>query len=257
MTTKTQAAQTDIATTHQALTPAPSYIPKSRRGFEDTTQSDVNIPRLALAQALHPQVTDGDPARIEGLKPGDLFNTVTKQVYGREVFVQLLRKMPLRAMEFRSVDDGGGVLDPDVPIGDARLKWGNSGDKKADKPKATLFRDFIAVILPQREMIALSFKSSGLTAAKNLWGFATMGNRDCFAVRLRIFTAVKLTPKPHQIFQVEQAQWVSEEDFKLGEEAFEAVKGIDAARIDRSGIGTDDPDDFNPADIERGSTSDM
>ena len=256
MTKKTEIATQQPQT--QAMTPAPDYIPKSRRGFEDTVQSDITIPRLALAQALHPQVTDGDPARIEGLKPGDLFNTVTKQNYGREVYVQLLRKMPLRAMEFHSIDDGGGVIDPDVPIGDPRLKWGNSGDKKADKPKATLFRDFLAVILPQREIIALSFKSSGLTAAKNLWGFATIGNRDCFAVRLRIFTAVKLTPKPHQIFQVEQAQWVSEADFKLGEEAFEAVQGIDATRIDRSGsVIADDPDDFNPADIERGSTTDM
>ena len=36
--------------------------------------------------------------------------------------------MPLRAMEFRSVDEGGGVIDPDVPLDDVRLKWGNSGD---------------------------------------------------------------------------------------------------------------------------------
>ena len=49
--------------TPQAMEAAPSYITKSRRGFEDTVQSDITIPRLALAQALSPQVTDGDPAR--------------------------------------------------------------------------------------------------------------------------------------------------------------------------------------------------
>jgi hypothetical protein len=232
---------------NQALAPAPDYIPKSRRGFEDTQSSDLMIPRLALAQALSPQVTEGDPGRIEGLTAGDLFNSVTGQRYGREVFVQVLRKMPLRAMEFRSVDDGGGVIDPDVPMGDPRLAWGNSGDKKADKPQATLFRDFLAVVLPQREVIALSFKSSGITAAKNLWGLATMANRDCFAVRLRITTGVKLTPKPHQIYKVEQAGWVTEADFKLGEEMFEAVKTIDATKIHREPGGDDD---FVPADIE-------
>lgn len=229
------------------LAPAPDYIPKSRRGFEDTTSTDLMIPRLALAQALSPQVTEGDPNRIEGLKAGDLFNSVTNQPYGREVFVQVLRKMPLRAMEFRSIDDGGGVVDPDVPIGDPRLKWGTSGDKKADKPQATLFRDFLAVVLPQREIIALSFKSSGITAAKNLWGLATMANRDCFAVRLRITTGVKLTPKPHQIYKVEQAGWVSKVDFDLGEEMYEAVKTIDATKIHRDG---DDPDEFEPAKYE-------
>jgi hypothetical protein len=244
-----------VATQNQGLAPAPDYIPKSRRGFEDTLQTDLMIPRLALAQAMSPQVTDGDPARIENLKVGDLFNSVTGQVYGREVFVQVLRKMPLRAMEFRPVDAGGGVVDPDVPLGDPRLKWGNTGDKKADKPQATLFRDFLAVVLPQREIIALSFKSSGITAAKNLWGLATMSNRDCFAVRLRISTGVKLTPKPHQIYKIEQGGWVSEQDFKLGEEMYEAVKEIDAAKIHRD--DAPDPDDFNPADIERQAAAEM
>src|SRR5258708_1189564 len=239
---------------NQGLAPAPDYIPKSRRGFEDTLQTDLMIPRLALAQALSPQVTDGDPARIEGLKVGDLFNSVTGQAYGREVFVQVLRKMPLRAMEFRSIEDGGGVVDPDVPLGDPRLKWGNSGDKKADRPVATLFRDFIAVLLPQREIIALSFKSSGITAAKNLWGLATMANRDCFAVRLRISTAVKLTPKPHQIYKLEQAGWVSKEDFTLGEEMYEAVKGIDATKIHRD---AENPDDFEPAKYDAAAGTEM
>lgn len=257
--TKEQPKVPEVAP-RQTLGPAPSYIPKSRRGFEDTQQSDLMIPRLALAQSNSPQVTDGDPARIPELKVGDLFNSVTNQVYGREVIVQVLRKMSLRAMEFRSIDDGGGVIDPDVPIGDPRLAWGTSGDKRADKPKATLFRDFLAVILPQREIIALSFKSSGINAAKTLWGLATYANRDCFAVQLRIFTGVKLTPKPHQIYKVELANWVSEVDLKLGEEMYEAVQTIDATMIDR---GRDEnPDDFNPAEYEAaavagGAASDM
>lgn len=233
----------------QALEPAPDYFAKSdRRGFEDTQQSDLLIPRLALAQALSPQVTEGDPNRIEGLKTGDLFNSVTNQNYGREVFVQLLRKMPLRAMEFRSVDDGGGVIDPDVPIGDPRLEWGNSGDKKADKPQATLFRDFVAVILPQREIIALSFKSSGIKVAKALWGLATMRNKPVFAGRYRITTGVELKPKPHQVYKVENAGWVSKEDARLGEEMFEAVKTIDATKIHHD--VHDDAVDFDPAAIE-------
>lgn len=238
-------ADDKLATTNVpgVLEQAPDYFPAAdHRGFEDTRQSDVMIPRLALAQALSPQVTDGDPKRIEGLKVGDLFNSITGRVYGREVFIQLLRKMPLRAMEFRSMDNGGGVVDPDVPIGDPRLAWGNSGDKKADKPIATLFRDFLAVVLPDREMIALSFKSSGIEAAKTLWGLAATRNRPVFAGRYRIYTAVKLTPKPHQIYKVENAGWVSREDAVLGEQMFEAVKVFNAERIDRA---ADNADDFD------------
>jgi hypothetical protein len=237
--------------TQQALiVPADYFAKNDRRGFEDTQQSDVLIPRLALAQALSPQVTDSDPNRIEGLKVGDLFNSVTNQVYGREVHVQLLRKMPLRAMQFNSIDDGGGVADPDVPLDDDRCKW--HGD---EKPVATVFRDFIAVLLPQREIIALSFKSSGIKAAKALWGLAAMRNKPVFAGRYRITTGVELKPKPHQIYKVENAGDVTLVDAKLGEEMFEAVQTIDAKKIDRS---HNDADSFDPNEIERqGTTTDM
>lgn len=250
---KEKSESTELATQNvgtQALEPAPDYFSKGdRRGFEDTQQSDVTIPRLALAQALSPQVTEGDPNRIEGLKPGDMFNTVTKQNYGKEVRIQLLRKMPPRAMEFRSIDEGGGVLDPNVPLDDPRLKWGNSGDKKADKPQATLFRDFIAVILPQRETIALSFKSSGIKVAKELWGLAMMRNKPVFAGKYLITTGVELKPKPHHVFKVQNDGWVSQTDAMLGEQMFEAVQNINATDIDRSAHDDDEPVDPTAGDV--------
>lgn len=255
------AENTALATSQApgALAPAPDYLKKGdNRGLEGTKQSDLNIPRLALAQALSPQVTDGDPNRIPDLKVGDLFNSVTGQIYGREVFVQILRKMPLRAMEFYPIDDGGGVKDPDVPLDDARLKWGNSGNKKEDKPKATLFRDFIAVILPTREMISLSFKSSGLTTAKTLWGLVVMRNRAVFAGRYRISTGVELQPKPHQIYKVENADWVSEADAIAGESMMEAVNNITYEQIDRKNENLREPGDetFDPATMG-GAASEM
>lgn len=234
----------------QALAPAPDYLKKGKRGFEDTVASDVMIPRLALAQALSPQVTEGDPRKIKDLVAGELFNSVTGQRYGKEVRVQLLRKMPLRAVEFRSIDEGGGIVDPNVPLDDERLKWGNSGNKKDDKPKATLFRDFLAVLDPEgaRELIALSFKSSGIKAAKELWGLAMGRNRDVFAGVYKISTGMKLDPKPHYIYKVENDGWASQNAAVLGEEMAEAVQAIKADRIDAD--GEPDADEFNPAEFE-------
>jgi len=239
--------QSALVPSSGALEPAPDYFPAGdRRGFEDTVQSDVLIPRLALAQQMSPQVTEGDPNRIEGLKPGDLFNSVTKRPYGREVYVQLLRKMPLRAMEFNPIDDGGGVKDPNVPLDDPRCQW--NGD---DKPIATVFRDFFARLLFENEppeLIALSFKSSGIKAAKTLWGLATMrGARPVFAGRYRITTGIELVPKPHYIYKIENAGWVSREDAISGEEAFEGVKSISAVKIHHE----EDPDEFNPEKLEQ------
>jgi hypothetical protein len=200
-------------------------------------------------------VTDGHPKRIEGLKGGDLYNSNTKQIYGTEVFVQLLRKMPLRAMQFHSVKDGGGVADPNVPLNDDRCQW--HGD---EKPVATVFRDFLAVLLSadgkpaNREVIALSFKSSGIKAAKALWGLAAMRNKPVFAGRYRITTGIELKPEMHNIYKVENAGWVSELDAKLGEEMYEAVQTIDATKIDHEVHD----DDFPPVDGEvRDAPTDM
>ncbi len=225
--TTEETAITKPATQH--LAPAPSYIKTgagAHYGLEDTTADDMLIPRLALAQPLTPQALDGNPQQIAGLKPGDLFNSVTKEVYGKTVRVQLLRKMPKRAMEFYSQEDGGGVKDPNVPLDDDRLKF--HGDKK---PAATLFRDFIALLLPQNEIISLSFKSSGIKAAKTLWGMVGFRNADCFAGQYKISTAMKHDPKPHYIYVPDNDGWVTEEQFNYGRQMAEAAAGLSAEHI--------------------------
>lgn len=232
-----------------ALEPAPDYLKKGNKGFEDTVASDLSIPRLALAQANSPEVTEGDPRKIEGLTPGMMFNSVTKQNYGKRIKGQLIRKMPLRAMHFRPLDEGGGIIDPNVPLNSDLLKWGTTGDKKKDRPVATLFRDFLFRIHHDdgsRELIALSFKVSGIKAAKELWGLAMGRNRDVHAGVYEITTGLKLDPKPHQIYKPANAGWASLEDARVGEELVEAMANIKAEQI----AGDEDPDDFDPAAYE-------
>lgn len=48
-------------------------------GFDGQTSADMAIPFLTVLQANSPQVVDGSPTQIPGLKSGDLFNTVTQQ----------------------------------------------------------------------------------------------------------------------------------------------------------------------------------
>lgn len=233
-----------------ALAARPDRIQKGdRRGMETMTKDDLKIPRLSLAQALSPQVTEGDPRRIEGLTPGDLFNSLSKENYGREVFVQIIRKDRLRAMEFHSIDDGGGVKDPNVPLTDERCKW--HGD---EKPVATVFRDYIARIIHpdgRREMIALSFKSTGLEVAKSLNGLIAMRNAPIFDGLYRITTDTRLDPKPYKIYQVENADWVSDEDSAAGAEMYEAMKDLDLSdRIDRDAGREPGDEDFDPAEME-------
>lgn len=66
----------------------PDYIKKDEgRGSENVGVDDIVIPRLEVIQALSPQVKDGDPKFNEAARPGMLINSVTQQVYGKEVMV--------------------------------------------------------------------------------------------------------------------------------------------------------------------------
>jgi hypothetical protein len=80
------------------------------RGSENVTTDDIVIPRLEIIQALSPAVKDGDPGFLPDARPGMLMNSVTKQLYGKEVHV-----VPVYYMK-------------------QWLVWGARKDKKTGKP---------------------------------------------------------------------------------------------------------------------------
>lgn len=59
-------------------------------GFDNVDRDSLSLPFLKIAQTQTPQVQEDDPLYIEGLKPGDFFNSVTQKGYGRELRVVLL-----------------------------------------------------------------------------------------------------------------------------------------------------------------------
>lgn len=65
----------------------PDYIKDEQRGSENVGQEDIVIPRLEIVQALSPAVKDGDAGFIPEARPGMLMNSVSKQLYGKEVMV--------------------------------------------------------------------------------------------------------------------------------------------------------------------------
>jgi hypothetical protein len=56
---------------------------------EHLSQEEMELPFLRVAQKGSPQVDDDSPNYIEGLKPGQYFNTVSSTVYGDTIMVQV------------------------------------------------------------------------------------------------------------------------------------------------------------------------
>ncbi len=60
------------------------------QGLEAIGGEDVKRPFLKIAQTLSPECNENRPEYIEGLKPGQFFNSLTKFVYGKEIGVVVL-----------------------------------------------------------------------------------------------------------------------------------------------------------------------
>lgn len=60
-------------------------------GFEQINGETMSVPFLRLIQKLSPQIDKKKPEYIEGAVEGDFFNTVTKEVYGQELALIVLR----------------------------------------------------------------------------------------------------------------------------------------------------------------------
>lgn len=135
------------------------------KGLEHLKKDDLQLPRLALAQGLSPQLVDGNAKYIEDLKLGDMFNNLTGDIYGKgPLTFAVVRADPPRGIEFNPLNEGGGVKSFNVPLDDPRMLFGPNGEK----PLATKFYDFVIAFLPSRTLIALSLKSSQLKVARQL-----------------------------------------------------------------------------------------
>ncbi len=168
MTKKTTA----IAKTGPAALDVPDFIKRGdARGSENISSEDLQLPRLALAQQMSPELDASDPKHIDGLAVGDAFNTLTRENYGKDPLrIVVVRVEKARYVEFNPREEGGGVKDFNVPKNDPRTKFGKAGDK----PVATKFLEFVVMLANSMEPAALSFKGSGLKAARSLNGLITL-----------------------------------------------------------------------------------
>jgi hypothetical protein len=153
-----------LTTTGVLALTLPDYIAKATTAPENIGREDVRLARIGLAQPLSPELDSSSEKYITGLKSGDLFNSVTGEVFEQPVRVVIARVEKLRHVEFNPIEEGGGIKDRNVPAGDPRTQWGPDGEK----PVATAFREYAAFLADRLEPIGLSFKGASLRTAVDL-----------------------------------------------------------------------------------------
>ncbi len=243
-------------------------------GNEGIGREDILMPRLGLAQKMSPEIDMTNPRYIDGLKFTEMFNSMTKQNYGTgPLHFLVLRRYDPRYIEFKPIDEGGGIVDRNVPPNDPRTKFGPNGEK----PVATMFYDFVILLLnnlsfdePLQNVIGFSLKSSGIKAAKHLNFLINQRGKKLICKGIYSVTTGHEVDKKSQgtyaVFKIKNAGWVTPNTplEALALELFESWKDRDAPAIDVEAHNADEAGDasFSPEQYEQaaaaaGAKSDM
>lgn len=213
---------------------------KDTRGTEHLEKKDVKMPRLSIAQKMSAQIESSSTKYIEDLEFLDLFNDLTGEIYReRPLQFTIIKADPPRAIEFVPMDEGGGIRDFNVPMSDARTQWHGN-----ERPLATVFYDYVLALLPSREPIVLSLKSTNLKTARQLNGLMKLRGLPCFTGLYELTVTKEANDKGQTwgTYTIRNAGFVDAETAAWGEEAYEGLKDK-AIEIDR------EPED-NIADAE-------
>lgn len=83
---------------------------ESTQGNEAVGSEDVQVPRMKLAQFISDEVKRGDPSHIDGCEAGDYFHSVTRKLFGNEIYViNVFYKMMYNVWKDRK-NQGGGLV---------------------------------------------------------------------------------------------------------------------------------------------------
>lgn len=136
MSKKESAVRKDIAVAKQNELALSGQVPDflaqyGSIGNESVGVEDIVIPRLGLIQQLSPEVDDSDPKYIEGAKPGDFFNSLTREVYASPVSVVFVDRKKEYVL-FKKRSAGGGFRGSFASEQEAKLAI-QSGEDPADQ----------------------------------------------------------------------------------------------------------------------------
>lgn len=185
----------------QRLAEVPEYLRRQEgvppAGLENLERQDMTLPRLGIAQALSPQLSESDPKYIDGLRPGNFFNTITRENYGKTVQLVPLLFYKTRIL-FGPIDEGGGLRcqAPDnlIGIGEPggtciKCPFSQFGSARNGEGKGTAcnqFFNYAALIVNDGSvspegLLVFSLKSSALKVAKDWNALIRIRNLDIFA----------------------------------------------------------------------------
>lgn len=231
----------------------PDYIESNtNRGSEDVGQEDLVIPRLEVIQALSPAVKDGDPGYIPEARPGMLMNSVSKQLYGKEVMVVPVVFMKQWLVWRQRKDKDGKPIEGGFF---GSFNHPDAAKRRADEEGGEA--NYIEIIeTPQHLCLLLNFASSKVeeimvsmprTKAKisRQWNsMVRMAGGDRFSRAYRVTSALEKKPQgDYYNFAIAQSGFPNKAIYVQAEELYKVISAGRAVTMDVTDFGREDEHD--------------
>ena len=216
-----------------ALTSRPSYIPAGSTGLEEADNQDFTVPRLSICQSNSPQRKRQDPKYIQDLLEGQLFNTLSGEIYDDEIDLIPLYMIKTR-IKFKPIAEGGGIECQSFnAIDGGRLcetcaACPHSQFQEDEPPACYLIYSYPSLIVRDgkltSELIAMSFKSASTKVARNFNTMVRMRNAPLYAAMVHV-TPIDDVGAGQQFFnyKLESRGWLDDQMFKQVTSFYESM----------------------------------
>lgn len=229
MSKKTEVAKAENTSVITNDTNLPAHLVRKQgapvRGVENVTADDLVIPRLEVVQALSPCRKKNDPAYIEGIEEGMLYNSVTREVYGSKVLIVPV-SFKKEYLLWKDRKQGGGfkgIFDTKAAAEEFRLL---QEDAAAIEVVDTA-QHFCLLLRADgsSEEIALSLAKSKMKMSKTLNSLIRIAELDSFA-KSYVVSAIQATNANNEDYWtlgVTPGSFVSPETYEKAEHLYSMV----------------------------------
>lgn len=174
---------------------AQSNLPAERmqkRGIKKIDKEDQMIPRIKIMQGLSPEVQDGIATY------GDLVNSLTKEVYGKETIVVPIDWWVAR-IYWKDRKEGGGIMCRAFDgiqgtvngacVSCPHKEW-TTGENGKQIPSACvkIFNVLCSIVKEKPELIVASFLKTSFKAGKEWINVMNYKNVDLFNYQYKLYT---------------------------------------------------------------------
>lgn len=198
------------------------------RGSEEVGSDDVTVPRIELVQSLSSCRDEDDPSYIEGIKEGNMYNNVTREIYENDLAIipVAFRK---EYLIWRDQQKGGGFRGAFPNMNEAREAFNELDDKDECEIVDTSQHYVLIVRADGRlDQAVLSMAKSKRKISRDWNALMRLEGGDTFAVVYGL-SGVKDENKDGQKFYnykiTGKKRYVSLDEFKAAEAMYEAVMG--------------------------------